>query len=534
MKKILINLILVLSALTGSAQVKVLGKIEPNGPTDTYPTHVDSLGKGGLVAVGSWQERNAIPLARRKAGMLVRVKSATVDSTYTIGDNLTNTNWTPFTSGGTSITNLNQIPARSYNTLQDLPVIPDDVNLLHKTGNETKVGALTIADATNATNVKLINGQVHTISNVSNRGIFVTPTDIQFQTELGDFVRLRPSTSLGNANLIIPYLNGDQTIALRSDIPSPVDVSDKEDKLNKTTSIGTGNNISYPTTLAVKTELDTKLTGTAATNLLNPNNSKFPTAQTMVNALAGYEQNTNKATNLTSPNNATYPTTQAVVTGLTAKANLSGGNTFSGNQIMTGLSATSGSIYNASIGHHLHINSSDISSGGVFEIINSNEDIGSVAAYIQGKTNSHRIFHVVNSDGDNYLQVSGNGNVGIGTDYPSEKLEVNGKLVVRGGPTNPDDAVRLQDIPTMFIYSTITPSSGSTTTYTFPHGLGYTPTMVIATPNNNGALINCEGDCIVLTTKAEISGDNIIITCIGRDGIGPEGGIAVKWTIMVK
>jgi len=98
MKKILISFILILSALTVSAQVKVLGKIEPNGPTDTYPTHVDSLGKGGLIAVGSWQERNAIPLARRKAGMLVRVKSAMIDSTYTLNIGRTNDNWTPYAS----------------------------------------------------------------------------------------------------------------------------------------------------------------------------------------------------------------------------------------------------------------------------------------------------------------------------------------------------------------------------------------------------------------------------------------------------
>ncbi len=109
MKRIFITLILVLFTLAINAQVKVLGKIEPNGPADTYPTHVDSLGKGGLMAVGSWQERNAIPLARRKAGMLVRVKSAMVDSTYTIGGNLNNPEWMPFVTGGNSLTSGNAL-----------------------------------------------------------------------------------------------------------------------------------------------------------------------------------------------------------------------------------------------------------------------------------------------------------------------------------------------------------------------------------------------------------------------------------------
>jgi len=79
-----------------NAQVKVLGKIEPNGLADTYPTHVDSLGRGGFVAVKTWQERNNIPLPRRKAGMMVSVKSATVDSLYRLGVGLSNADWLPY------------------------------------------------------------------------------------------------------------------------------------------------------------------------------------------------------------------------------------------------------------------------------------------------------------------------------------------------------------------------------------------------------------------------------------------------------
>lgn len=102
MKKTLIVLILVLAYQFTNAQVKVLGRIEPNGATDKYPTHVDSLGRGGLMTAASWQERNAIPVERRKAGMLVRVKSASVDSTYTLGVGLANVDWMPFTAGGSN------------------------------------------------------------------------------------------------------------------------------------------------------------------------------------------------------------------------------------------------------------------------------------------------------------------------------------------------------------------------------------------------------------------------------------------------
>ena len=41
---------------------------------DTYPTHFDSLGKGGYRSVNTVVERDLIPAARRTAGMLVYVK----------------------------------------------------------------------------------------------------------------------------------------------------------------------------------------------------------------------------------------------------------------------------------------------------------------------------------------------------------------------------------------------------------------------------------------------------------------------------
>lgn len=96
MKKLLLILTLLALTIGVNAQVKVLGQIAPNSTSDTYPTHEDTYGKGGLIVVSSWQDRNAIAAQRRKAGMLVRVKSSTVDSTYTLGVGLTNEDWTPF------------------------------------------------------------------------------------------------------------------------------------------------------------------------------------------------------------------------------------------------------------------------------------------------------------------------------------------------------------------------------------------------------------------------------------------------------
>jgi len=640
-----------------NAQVKVLGKIEPNGSTDTYPTHVDSLGKGGLMAVGSLQERNAIPLARRKAGMLVRVKSATVDSTYTLNVGLTNSDWMTFSTGSgnsqwgsiggvlanqvdlqneldsKAVKAINITYAQLQASFSNNTLIPEqdylltDYQTIHTIPNTSAINTgpieplLVRASSTNTLYNLAKSPQYpqddifYTANNIngSTKGHIMRRHDRALEIELGfDFRnakfrrwKLNPatwSTGTYNANIIVQHNNkiyyslssttdepstgtswleilNDNTLHLSSsstgftlslqyfganitipvntadfvDVPmfsnyggiacvkipessfssmpnivvytdgqafsftrmlihngssnltfaikgnaycyqneisatnsifainrtgsgnanyaisfnklesitqsiinvtsmfynnirlassvlltngftynnanrlesvvtssyitantfpslvrnlrfnannltmagclfqapigrryngtatedSPfiitsslygktiygnaisdawtptlqtdlatknvmytgldLDISTKEDSANKATSIGTGNNTSYPTTLAVKTELDTKLTGTAATNLLNPNNSKFPTAQTMVNALAGYEQNTNKVTSLASANNTTYPTTQAVATGLTAKANLSGGNTFSGVNIIPNL-----------------------------------------------------------------------------------------------------------------------------------------------------------------------------------------------------
>ena len=74
-----------------NAQIKLLDFISPaNGATN--PTHIDSLGKGGYMVVPSISNRNAIPITRRKYGMLVYVQA--VDSLYKLNSvNLDDLNW---------------------------------------------------------------------------------------------------------------------------------------------------------------------------------------------------------------------------------------------------------------------------------------------------------------------------------------------------------------------------------------------------------------------------------------------------------
>lgn len=157
MKRLITILILAVVVTACKAQgVAVLGPLTTNGTVDVYPTHVDTFGKGGLMTVGSWAERNLIPALRRKAGMIVRIKSVSVDSTYTLGTGLTNADWIPFVTGST-ITNLNQIPTRSYNDLQDKPT-PVDISGKANTDGSNATGTWGIDISGTANNSNNLGG----------------------------------------------------------------------------------------------------------------------------------------------------------------------------------------------------------------------------------------------------------------------------------------------------------------------------------------------------------------------------------------
>ncbi len=99
MKRI-ITFLLIISALTVKAQVPLAGEITTIGASDTYPLLQDTLLRGGYQTVYSKAVRDAIPAARRKQGMMVRVSS--LDSTYVLSGGISNANWIPFSSGITA------------------------------------------------------------------------------------------------------------------------------------------------------------------------------------------------------------------------------------------------------------------------------------------------------------------------------------------------------------------------------------------------------------------------------------------------
>ncbi len=77
-----------------NAQVKVTQTIITNDTADLYPTHYDSLGKGGYMVVSNIITRNRIPMKRRKQGMLVFVQET--DTLYKLNStSLSNLSWLP-------------------------------------------------------------------------------------------------------------------------------------------------------------------------------------------------------------------------------------------------------------------------------------------------------------------------------------------------------------------------------------------------------------------------------------------------------
>ena len=64
--------------------VNIPSTIVPFTTDDTYATHIDTYGKGGFRSVRTLTDRDAIPQARRSAGMLVYVIAD--DITYKLND----------------------------------------------------------------------------------------------------------------------------------------------------------------------------------------------------------------------------------------------------------------------------------------------------------------------------------------------------------------------------------------------------------------------------------------------------------------
>ena len=73
-KIILLTIVFQLFYFLANAQIKLVGNITTSGVAN-YPTHIDSLSKGGYMSMPTIALRDAIPALRRKYGMLVFVQA---------------------------------------------------------------------------------------------------------------------------------------------------------------------------------------------------------------------------------------------------------------------------------------------------------------------------------------------------------------------------------------------------------------------------------------------------------------------------
>ena len=93
MKKVILLIVIIISInYKLKAQIALTGNITTAGVA-VYPTHIDSLGRGGFMTLPDLSTRNAIPVKRRKQGMMVYVQAT--DSLYklTSSDVSLNTGW---------------------------------------------------------------------------------------------------------------------------------------------------------------------------------------------------------------------------------------------------------------------------------------------------------------------------------------------------------------------------------------------------------------------------------------------------------
>ena len=81
---------------TGIVGQNLIAPVVPFSTADVHPSHLALYGKGGLRTVADTTERDAIPAARREAGMLVYVTS--LAAYQHLGSDLTT--WTAFSAGG--------------------------------------------------------------------------------------------------------------------------------------------------------------------------------------------------------------------------------------------------------------------------------------------------------------------------------------------------------------------------------------------------------------------------------------------------
>lgn len=187
----------------------VAAAIMPFTTEDTYPTHVDLYGKGGFRVVATTAERDAIPAARRTAGMVVKVTADGKE--YELNADLTT--WKQWAPSGAAIAIDTALSTTSTNPVQN-KVITTSLNNYETTLNATAAKA---EAANNTANAAIPKANIDTVlpstpldSNVPSTKLLnstiksLEDADILLGTGL--------STAMDTANAAIPKANIDTVI----------------------------------------------------------------------------------------------------------------------------------------------------------------------------------------------------------------------------------------------------------------------------------------------------------------------------------
>ena len=183
MKKILI----IILGLIGfaQAQVNVAGYIQTNGVA-SYPTHIDSMGKGGYVVVYDTTQRNSITCLRRKFVMAVYTQK---DNTlWILRDSSCNNNWIAFTSGISSVDSLVYATKANVIKVRDSLLAADNFwsgenrfsNIL-KVDNQIKVGL----ESGTTGSIKFYNQSHTNTATIFASDTLATDVDIELPTSSG-------------------------------------------------------------------------------------------------------------------------------------------------------------------------------------------------------------------------------------------------------------------------------------------------------------------------------------------------------------
>ena len=97
--------------------VPITGFVAPTDDADTYPSHSEEYGKGGYRSVATVTDRDAIPSARRKAGMVVKVLANKME--YVLGAGLGNGNWEANPTGSMELGAYSELEALNGSQLVD-------------------------------------------------------------------------------------------------------------------------------------------------------------------------------------------------------------------------------------------------------------------------------------------------------------------------------------------------------------------------------------------------------------------------------